>query len=98
MLLANGVRFGKGLQLVNILRDLPVDLRNGRCYLPAKELSAAGLTAGDLLEQGNEPKFRPLYARYLAMAEGHLTVEAGPTPMRCRGVASACAWPARGPF
>ncbi len=36
MLLANGVRFGKGLQLVNILRDLPVmDLRNGRCYLPA---------------------------------------------------------------
>ena len=40
MLLANGVRFGKGLQLVNILRDLPVDLRNGRCYLPAEELCA----------------------------------------------------------
>ncbi len=29
-----GVRYGKGLQLVNILRDLPEDLRNGRCYLP----------------------------------------------------------------
>lgn len=26
--------YGKGLQLVNILRDLPEDLENGRCYLP----------------------------------------------------------------
>lgn len=29
-----GVNFGKGLQLVNILRDLPADLRAGRGYLP----------------------------------------------------------------
>ena len=29
-----GEHFGKGLQLVNILRDLPEDLSNGRCYLP----------------------------------------------------------------
>jgi farnesyl-diphosphate farnesyltransferase len=29
-----GVSFGKGLQLVNILRDLPADLAAGRCYLP----------------------------------------------------------------
>lgn len=36
----NGVRYGKGLQLVNILRDLPEDLKNGRCYLP-------GVDAGD---------------------------------------------------
>lgn len=31
---ANGIKYGKGLQLVNILRDLPADLENGRCYLP----------------------------------------------------------------
>ncbi|WP_367872940.1 phytoene/squalene synthase family protein [Luteolibacter sp. Populi] len=31
---ALGVRYGMGLQLVNILRDLPEDLANGRCYLP----------------------------------------------------------------
>ena len=31
---ALGIDFGKGLQLVNILRDLPADLRAGRCYLP----------------------------------------------------------------
>jgi farnesyl-diphosphate farnesyltransferase len=31
---ALGIEFGKGLQLVNILRDLPSDLRTGRSYLP----------------------------------------------------------------
>ena len=30
----SGIAFGKGLQLVNILRDLPGDLKGGRCYLP----------------------------------------------------------------
>ncbi len=29
-----GGNYGKGLQLVNILRDLPKDLAQGRCYLP----------------------------------------------------------------
>ncbi len=44
-----GIRFGQGLQLVNILRDLPSDLRSGRCYLPADELAAAGASPGELL-------------------------------------------------
>lgn len=29
-----GANYGKGLQLINILRDLPSDLKAGRCYLP----------------------------------------------------------------
>lgn len=29
-----GINYGKGLQLINILRDLPHDLKAGRCYLP----------------------------------------------------------------
>jgi len=33
LLLEKGIAYGKGLQLVNILRDLPSDLANGRCYL-----------------------------------------------------------------
>lgn len=36
-LLEHGISYGKGLQLVNILRDLPVDLMEGRCYLPVKD-------------------------------------------------------------
>ena len=43
--------FGKALQLVNILRDLPADLAAGRCYLPASELSAHGVSAEDLRAQ-----------------------------------------------
>lgn len=34
VLLEQGVAYGKGLQLVNILRDLSADLATGRCYLP----------------------------------------------------------------
>jgi len=44
-----GRGFGQGLQLVNILRDLPEDLANGRCYLPMAELRAAGIGAADEL-------------------------------------------------
>ena len=34
-----GCNYGKGLQLVNILRDLPVDISNGRCYIPDVDTS-----------------------------------------------------------
>lgn len=40
-LLTLGVDYGKALQLVNILRDLPADFASGRCYLPADETTAA---------------------------------------------------------
>ena len=52
--IADGIRFGKGLQLVNILRDLPADLKNGRCYLPLEKLETARLLPETLLS--------PMYA------------------------------------
>jgi farnesyl-diphosphate farnesyltransferase len=36
-LLERGIAYGKGLQLVNILRDLAADLATGRCYLPVAD-------------------------------------------------------------
>ena len=57
---ALGVRFGKALQMTNILRDVPKDLRIGRCYLPQSELDRAGLRAEDLLNLANTQKARPL--------------------------------------
>jgi farnesyl-diphosphate farnesyltransferase len=95
-LLAEGVRFGKGLQLVNILRDLPADLRKGRCYLPADKLAATGLQPADLLQTGNESTFRPLYEHYLALAEAHLAAGWIYTNTIPRGqirVRLGCAWP-----
>lgn len=38
-----GESYGKGLQLVNILRDLPEDLTAGRCYLPVHPDDSSGL-------------------------------------------------------
>lgn len=95
-LLAGGIRFGKGLQLVNILRDIPADLRIGRCYLPAERLAAAGLQASDLLRPEMEPRFRPLYDRYLKLASGHLSAGWDYTnhlPRASIRVRLACAWP-----
>src|SRR5262249_9842249 len=36
-----GIDYGKGLQLINVLRDRPADLNNGRDYLPSDEVAAS---------------------------------------------------------
>jgi len=95
-LLANSVRFGKGLQLVNILRDLPADLRLGRCYLPSAELEAIGMTPQELIDATTESRMRPLYNSWLAKAEAHLQAGWAYTNALPRGsvrVRLACAWP-----
>jgi len=95
-LLANGIRFGKGLQLVNILRDLPVDLRQGRCYIPYDRLKGCNLNPADLLQPSNERRLRPVYNDLLNQAEGHLTAGWAYTnhlPWRSVRVRLACAWP-----
>jgi farnesyl-diphosphate farnesyltransferase len=56
-----GIEYGKGLQLVNILRDYPQDVRLGRSYLPV-----TGALSGDL--KVAEPLFqewRTIAQRYL---------------------------------
>ena len=94
--MADAIRFGKGLQLVNVLRDLPTDLRKGRCYLPAERLQAAGLTPTDLLRTASQEKFRGLYHAYLRLAEAHLAAGWAYTnviPWKQMRVRLACAWP-----
>lgn len=54
-----GVAYGKGLQLINILRDRGADLQAGRGYLPADELTAA-----------NEEN---VFARWLSKAESQIS-------------------------
>ncbi len=65
-----GANYGKGLQLVNILRDAPADLRDGRCYLPANELLAAGITPDSLLRE--PAAARPVFDRWNTQARGYL--------------------------
>lgn len=92
---AMGVRFGKGLQLFNILRDMPADLGKGRCYIPEEKLAAIGLSPEDLLRPENEPEFRPLYNHYLDLMESHLAAGWEYTNMIPFGqvrLRLACAW------
>ena len=72
ILFEKAVNFGKSLQLINILRDLPEDLRMGRCYIPSQSLHGIEMTSEDLLEKNNFEKFKPLYNSYLFRAENYL--------------------------
>lgn len=47
-LIQDGIRYGKGLQLINILRDLPEDLAAGRCYIPEREIKGIGKSLVDV--------------------------------------------------
>lgn len=80
---ADGIRFGKGLQLVNILRDLPRDYAIGRCYLPVRN----PLDHAEVL---------PVFTKWLDVAVGHL--EAGwqytlAIPASQKRLRLACVWP-----
>ncbi|PYL47058.1 MAG: hypothetical protein DMF40_10050 [Verrucomicrobia bacterium] len=65
-----GRKYGRGLQLVNILRDAGSDLRAGRCYFPEEELRVANLSPDDLLNAPAE--FLPIYQRWIAEARAGL--------------------------
>src|SRR5580693_2434157 len=62
-MLSFGKDFGKGLQLVNILRDYPLDLKAGRSYLPVPNLEQVAL---------NPALARPEWERWRQRASGYL--------------------------
>ena len=69
-MLERGMRFGKGLQLVNILRDTGKDAAMGRCYLPLEEIVAAGLTLEEIA--ADLSKLQPLTEKWGARCFEHL--------------------------
>lgn len=93
---AIGVRFGKGLQLTNIVKDIARDLHHGRCYVPQSLLQEAGLKPADLLNENSLPRFRPILNRLIRLAMEHLdqgwvyTMAIPGSEMRQR---LACMWP-----
>jgi len=94
--LDDAVRFGKGLQCVNIFRDIPADLARGRCYIPGEGLTAAGMQPSDLTQPTAMERFRSLYQHHLETAAEHLS--AGwrytcSTPRNQLRVRLACALP-----
>lgn len=91
-----GIRFGKGLQYTNVLRDLAVDLRRGRCYIPIELLEAAGVKPAALLDPAAFQQFKPALNQLLRIALEHLdqgwlyTMAIPRSELRLR---LACAWP-----
>lgn len=90
------VRFGKGLQLTNIVKDIAHDLQEGRCYVPAPMLAEAGLTARDLLDQQNRARFQPVLSKLVRMAVEHLDqgwLYAMAIPRHETRLRLSCMWP-----
>jgi farnesyl-diphosphate farnesyltransferase len=96
VMLARGVRFGRALQLVNVLRDCARDLRIGRCYLPATLLARHGLAPHDLLRPETSGKARAvlfdlLHATLERFRDAiDYTLAIPPSAVRLR---LACLWP-----
>jgi farnesyl-diphosphate farnesyltransferase len=94
--LERGVRFGKALQLTNILRDCGKDLRIGRCYMPSSILARYGLAPEELLRPENSLRARPLLFELVRRDLDHYraamdyTLALRPSSRRLR---LACLWP-----
>ena len=91
-----GVRFGKGLQLTNVLKDVARDLQRGRCYIPRSLLEEAGLKPDDLLEPHNRDVFQPVLVKLIAVARDHLDqgwLYTMAIPRRELRLRLACMWP-----
>lgn len=91
-----GIRFGKGLQLTNIVKDVAQDLQRGRCYVPEPLLHEAGLVPTDLLDPARLPQFRPALRTLVKLAVSHLDqgwLYTMAIPRREIRLRLACMWP-----
>ncbi|CAD6557289.1 phytoene/squalene synthase family protein [Paraburkholderia metrosideri] len=91
-----GVRFGKALQMTNVLRDCGKDLRIGRCYLPQTMLDQSGLSPQDLLLPANSMRARPLMVELLRRTLDHFREALDYTlaiPALSLRLRLACLWP-----
>jgi farnesyl-diphosphate farnesyltransferase len=95
-LCALGVRFGKGLQLTNILKDLGRDLENGRCYLPAQLLQAVQVAPDELRNLTSLPRLYPVLSalvRYTLTHLDHAHEYIHRLPRRTVRLRLSCMWP-----
>jgi len=95
-MLARGVRFGKALQMTNILRDCGKDLRIGRCYFPTTMLERFDLSPPALLAPDTSLRAQALLFELVGRALEHFrealeyTLAIPACSIRLR---LACLWP-----
>lgn len=91
-----GVRFGQGLQMTNILKDIAHDLQLGRCYLPASELAALQVDVQDLQRPETLARIAPLLDRLVRVTLEHLDCARDyicELPMGMVRLRLSCMWP-----
>jgi farnesyl-diphosphate farnesyltransferase len=94
--LALAPRVGEALQLTNILLDWPVDVRRGRCHVPAAWLAETGIEPADLVGS-DRPDARALARRMEALARAALAevpAYLALIPGRAVRYRLFCLWPA----
>jgi len=64
--------FGKGLQMVNIIRDMATDLRRGQSYIPDELLKKYQLTRDSIFEQKNAARAEMMFNELIQNAVKHL--------------------------
>jgi farnesyl-diphosphate farnesyltransferase len=64
--------FGKGLQMVNIIRDMTVDLKRGQSYIPEELLTKYQLTRNSIFEKENAEKAERMFNELIQNAVRHL--------------------------
>ena len=91
-----GVRFGKALQMTNVIRDVPRDVRAGRCYVPRDMLESVGLTPEALMSPDACGAAKPVLAALVARAlDFYVSAEEyiRATPRRSARLRLAMTWP-----
>jgi farnesyl-diphosphate farnesyltransferase len=94
--MSRGIRFGKALQMTNVLRDCGKDLRIGRCYLPSSMLDRFGLSPQDLLLPETSLAARPLLFELVKKTLEHFREAVEYTlslPAFAVRLRLACLWP-----
>ncbi len=91
-----GQQVGDALQMVNILRDLPRDIRQGRCYFPLTDLEQYTLKPADLRREEKSVAFKPIEKKWIRWGKQNL-VQAIPyyraLPKTAWRIRAAVAWP-----
>ena len=64
--------FGKGLQMVNIIRDMTGDLKRGQSYIPEELLRKYKLNRQTIFEKENADKAQKLFNELIQKAVKHL--------------------------
>lgn len=66
-----GQATGRALQLTNIIRDMTVDARINRIYVPREVYQLAGLTQGDMLAPVWNARMKDVLERLIEQAQGY---------------------------